>query len=205
MLPFVSWMPPTAMRQHLARGCVVLQRGQHSDTQFYLESGRIDLGLLHGTALVHQLGLQNAPGWLEAGAAVLNLPSAVDAVTATDCVLRSLPRAQFQQSLQAMPAAAQDLLRDLAQAHRQQTEMAVSRLAMDAQARCAQWLLAHLDSPGAAVRLQDPKRLIAAQLGIAPETLSRVLRYLRERGLISGRGRVLNMLDVGGLKALAGV
>ena len=46
---------------------------------------------------------------------------------------------------------------------------------------------------------------IAAQLGIAPETLSRVLRQLRERSLISGSGRVLNLVDLNGLRALAGV
>ena len=52
--------------------------------------------------------------------------------------------------------------------------------------------------------LRERKRQIAAQLGIAPETFSRVLRQLRERSLISGSGRVLNLIDPGGLKALAG-
>ena len=56
-----------------------------------------------------------------------------------------------------------------------------------------------------AVPLEQRKRLIAAQLGIAPETLSRVLRQLRERSLISGTGRLLQVTDLGGLRALAGV
>ena len=61
------------------------------------------------------------------------------------------------------------------------------------------------DAPGTqSVLLRQRKRLIAAQLGIAPETLSRVLRQLRERSLISGSGRVLNLLDLNGLRALAG-
>ena len=55
-----------------------------------------------------------------------------------------------------------------------------------------------------AVTLQQRKRSIAAQLGIAPETLSRVLRHLRERSLISGSGRLLNVVDPGGLRLLAG-
>jgi hypothetical protein len=42
-------------------------------------------------------------------------------------------------------------------------------------------------------------------LGIAPETLSRVLRHLRERSMISGSGRLLNLVDPSGLKSLAGV
>ena len=44
----------------------------------------------------------------------------------------------------------------------------------------------------------------AEQLGIAPETFSRVLRRLRERDLISGRGRQLRLLDLNGLRSLAG-
>jgi CRP-like cAMP-binding protein len=56
-----------------------------------------------------------------------------------------------------------------------------------------------------AVQLQLRKRSIAAQLGIAPETLSRVLRHLRERSLISGSGRLVNVVDPGGLRTLAGV
>ena len=60
-------------------------------------------------------------------------------------------------------------------------------------------------APGTlAVLLRQRKRMIAAQLGIAPETLSRVLRQLRERSLISGSGRILNLLDPGALRALAG-
>ena len=37
-----------------------------------------------------------------------------------------------------------------------------------------------------------------------PEAARSVLRHLRERSLISGSGRVLNLLDLNGLRALAG-
>ena len=123
--------------------------------------------------------------------------------------LQHLPLAQFRASVKAMAEPSQTLMLDLARAQRQQTELAVSRLAKDADARFAEWLLRHAepaDSKGSlAVVLHDRKRLIAAQLGIAPETFSRVLRHLRERNLISGGGRVLNLLDPSGLQSLAGV
>ncbi|MFH7346699.1 helix-turn-helix domain-containing protein, partial [Pseudomonas syringae group genomosp. 7] len=79
----------------------------------------------------------------------------------------------------------------MAEGYFRQTELAVSRLAQDAEARCAQWLLQHAqpcDDGALRVTLHLRKRLIAAQLGIAPETLSRVLRHLREHGLIAGTG-----------------
>ena len=75
------------------------------------------------------------------------------------------------------------------------------------QARCADWLLHHAQSgerESLAVQFTQRKRQIAEQLGIAPETLSRILRDLRERGLIKGRGRVLSLVDPGALRMLAG-
>jgi CRP-like cAMP-binding protein len=107
-----------------------------------------------------------------------------------------------------MPKSVRTVLHDVAQAHRQQTEIAVSRLVKDAEARCAEWLLRHAEptaEAGLAVMLRQRKRQIAQQLGIAPETLSRVLRHLRERSLISGSGRVLNLVDPSGLRSIAGV
>ena len=58
----------------------------------------------------------------------------------------------------------------MASGYRQQSELAVSRLAHDAETRCAQWLLNHAqqDASGTMrVTLHQRKRLIAAQLGIA--------------------------------------
>jgi CRP-like cAMP-binding protein len=207
MLP-PEFMDPNAERRTAAAGTVLLKRGGTPASVMYVESGRVALGVLQDNALEHQLGEIQGPFWLEATAAVLSLPSAVDAIAETDVVLRRIPLSRFRQSLAAMPVAARTVMQDVATAHRRQTELAVSRLAKDAEARCAEWLLRHA-KPGEkgalAVPLEQRKRLIAAQLGIAPETLSRVLRHLRERSLISGTGRVLNVIDPGGLRSLAGV
>lgn len=190
-------------------GTVLLQRAVPLDTVVFIESGRVRLGVIGADgAMEHQLGIVEGPGWLEATAAVLNLPSAVDAVAETAVTLRRMPLANFRAALCACSTTEHSVLNDVAMAHRQQTELAVSRLAKDAEARCAEWLLRHSESTEkgvCSVRLLQRKRLIAAQLGIAPETLSRVLRHLRERSLISGSGRVVNLVDPGGLRMLAGI
>ena len=193
----------------LARGTTLLRRGEPTDVVYHVDRGRVALGLLEGDAIAHQMGMVEGPFWLNATCAVLGLNAVVDAVTDTDVQARCVPLAEFEASLRALPASALSVLRDVAQAHRQQAELAVSRLAKDAEARCAEWLLRHAepaaDAPGAlTVMLRQRKRMIAAQLGIAPETLSRVLRHLRERSLITGAGRVLNLVDLNGLRALAG-
>lgn len=186
----------------------MLRRSLAAPWVSYVESGRVALGVMEGDVMEHQLGVLEGPCWLEATSAVLNLPHVVDAVAETEVSLRRVTVADFRRSLADMPESAQAVLHDVAMAHRQQTEFAISRLAKDAEARCAEWLLRHAqtgDQGDMAVMLQQRKRSIAAQLGIAPETLSRVLRHLRERSLISGSGRILNLTDPTGLRSLAGV
>ncbi len=94
----------------------------------------------------HQLGLVEGPCWLEASSAVLNLAHTVDAVAETEVCLRQVPLAEFHRSLARMSGSAQVVFHDMALAHRQQTEFAVSRLAKDAEARCAEWLLRHAET-----------------------------------------------------------
>ena len=193
----------------LRAGTVLLRRGQVASKALHLLSGRVALGVIEGDVLVHQLGVVEGPFWLEAAAAMLGLPHAVDAMAESSVQVQSVPLAQFKSQLKNLPEPVHSLMLDLAKAQRQQIEVAVSRLAKDADARFAEWLLRHAepsDEAGSlAVVLHDRKRLIAAQLGIAPETFSRVLKHLRDRKLISGGGRVLNLLDLTGLQSLAGI
>lgn len=195
--------------QSLPAGASLLQRQSPMQEVIHVDTGRVALGVMEDGVLVHQLGVVQGPFWLEATAAVLGLPSLVDGVAETAVKIRRVPLQQFQAGIEAMPKSVRTVLHDVAQAHRQQTEIAVSRLVKDAEARCAEWLLRHAEptaeTGGLAVMLRQRKRQIAQQLGIAPETLSRVLRHLRERSLISGSGRVLNLVDPSGLRSLAGV
>lgn len=199
---------PSIETQIAVRGESLLRRSDAMPWVCYVESGRVALGVMDGNAMEHQLGVVVGPCWLEATSAVLNLPNALDAVAETEVCFRRVPLAEFQRSLSDIPKSAQIVLHDVALAHRQQTELAVSRMAKDAEARCAEWLLRHAQAEVKGVmtvQLQQRKRSIAAQLNIAPETLSRVLRHLRERSLISGSGRTLNLVDLSGLRSLAGV
>lgn len=188
-------------------GTVLRQRQETPDDVLQLLEGRVLLCVLDGEQIRHQLGAVEGPFWLDAAPALLGRPCGVDMVAATSVRLLRHALPQFQRALQELPQSAQTLLRDMAAGHRQQTELAVSRLSQDAESRCAQWLLHHAtsDSTGTlSVTLRERKRLIAAQLGIAPETFSRVLRHLREHGLIVGSGKVFKLLQPSALQTLAG-
>jgi len=195
--------------QSMPAGTQLLRRGERAGRVLHVMQGRVVLGVMHEGQIEHQLGQVDGPFWLEASSALLGLPHVVDAVADSAVQVQTVPVGDFLRELNDLTEATGDLLRDMARAQRQQTEMAVSRVAKDADARCAEWLLRHAEpvqgSSCLAVTLRERKRTIAAQLGIAPETFSRVLKHLRERQLISGAGRVLDLPDPQGLRELAGV
>ena len=121
MLPLNSF-DTCAEVQTLAPGTPVLRRSVAMGEVLHVDTGRVALGLMEGDLLVHQLGVVEGPFWLEATAAVLGLPSAVDGVAETAVTLRRVPLASFQASLDTLPPSALAVLHDVAQAHRQQTE-----------------------------------------------------------------------------------
>lgn len=191
-------------------GTLLLRRAVAPDAALYIDRGRVALGVMGlspmGT-LERQLCTVEGPCWLEASASILNVPSAVDAVTETDVQLRRMPLEQFRQHLVKSTPGVLGLLTDIARANQQQTNLTVKRMSKDAESRCAEWLLSQAqtnDRGDRVVHLEQYKRSIAAQLGIVPETLSRALRQLRIMGLISGRGKTLTLPHPARLQALAG-
>lgn len=200
--------PPPESVTSLPAGAVLLNRGGAVDRVVHVVQGRVVIGVMAEGLMAHQLGVVEGPFWLEAASALLGLPHVVDALAETDVQLRFVPVPEFLAQVKTLPKTSQNLLRDMAQSQRQQTELGVSRLAKDADARCAEWLLRHAKPDellgGLAVKLTERKRTIAAQLGMAPETFSRVLRHLRERQLIIGGGRILGLPNPQALQELAG-
>ncbi len=207
-MPAIQELLSQARSENALPGAVLMRRGVLSDSVVYLDSGCVALGVMgSGGLLQHHLGALEGPCWLDATEAILELPCLMDAVAQSATVFRQLPRAVFRQVLVEHAASALGVLVDVARNHRQQGGLALSRVAKCADSRCAEWLLKHAQpapAGAACVRLLERKRTIAAQLGIAPETLSRVLRQMRERKLISGAGRDVNLIDVAGLRNLAG-
>jgi CRP-like cAMP-binding protein len=205
---FVAQPSSSSPSQQFVPGHVLMRRGENAEQVLHLEQGRVVLGLLDQGGMHHRLGAVEGPFWLEAASGLLGLPYVVDAMAETAVSLQTVPLAEFRSQVQALPETARMLLSDLARAQRQQIELAISRVAKDADARCAEWLIQHAEHDPVTqvlqVNLSERKRSIAANLGIAPETLSRILRQLRERELISGRGRVLQLTNPQALRALAG-
>lgn len=73
------------------------------------------------------------------------------------------------------------------------------RHSLESETRLITWLLRYSrgapSGSGRAILLENPKRELAAELGITPETLSRILTRLGGKGLIVVRGRSITIPD----------
>lgn len=206
MLPSTFFSLP-AQIEVLAAGEVLRRRNQTLTSVLHLESGRVLRGVYEDGRMRHQLGVVEGPFWLDAASAMLEKPFPVDMVAETRVQVRRLPIEEFRRGCASLPPVAQGLLRDMATGYRAQSELAVSRLAQDAEARCAQWLLNHAqpDHSGAmSVTLHQRKRLIAAQVAQHARKRFRGDAQLREHGLIAGTGNVLNLPQPHALQSVAG-
>lgn len=199
-------LPLEASPRHAAAGDLLAARFTVPQHALYLQTGRVVAGLLQRGSLRQRLVVFEGPCWLDAASALLGEPSACDWVAETAVALQAMPATALRRWHAQLPAPAARLLSDMALAQRRQTEATLALLVQDAEARCAQWLLQHArraDDGRVGIELQQRKRTIAAQLGMAPETFSRVLRHLRERGLVLQSGARLLLPDPDGLQQIA--
>jgi CRP-like cAMP-binding protein len=203
-----------ATEQVLKAGTVLFRRSEFPSNAVRLLEGTVVLGWMEGDAMQQHLGLVQGPCWLDIPPLILGSHHTLDAQAQSEVRICHWPLPWVRAQLQDLPPTASEFLSDLAKVQLQQAELAGSRLVLGADARLAQWLLKHAEpvETGASetasswrVVLSDKKRQIAAQLGISPETFSRMLRQFREQCLISGSGRHLCLVNLAGLQDLARV
>ncbi|MFE1811859.1 Crp/Fnr family transcriptional regulator [Metapseudomonas otitidis] len=109
--------------------------------------------------------------------------------------LISIDGAHYRRLLEEQPKACLELLGNLSvRLHQRLNEIDTLSLG-NASRRVARYLCQEEEASSGHVRLCVPKRLIASQLGIQPETFSRILHRLIDAGLIAVERRVIRVLD----------
>jgi CRP-like cAMP-binding protein len=198
--------------RHVAAGQAVFTHGEAARSLVVLLSGDVAMGLATPGGTMRTERLVRGTAWLDASSAWLASAHVLDAVALTPVLVAELPRLPLQTLLDQRPALARRLVVSLAAEVRRLTVHAHELMHKDAPARLATWLYAHCRqadeeaSPDnqAVVRLVERKSDIATQLGMTPETLSRLMRALSDQGVIGVDGYTVQVRDLQALRRLAG-
>jgi CRP/FNR family transcriptional regulator len=192
-------MVEAGVRRSLERGEFLFHEGDRAEGLYLLVSGCLKLVRFTPQGremLVHLV----RPGQTFAEAALFGAatyPASAVAVEAGEAWL--WPRSRLLDLLRGSPDLALGLVLSVSAWARRlvaQLELLTQRRVEE---RLAVYLLARsgsgrLDS-GDEVELAEAKQLIAAQLGTAPEVLSRTFRQLEEEGVLAVRGSTVSILD----------
>lgn len=123
----------------------------------------------------------------------------VNAQALQDSELYAIPNQGYLRLLRQNPDACFRLLGSMSMRLHQRLNEIESLSLQNASHRVVHYLLQHLPSDagdGAKLMLDAPKQVIASKLGMKPETFSRALAGLTQRGAITIRGRKVQIDDM---------
>ncbi|MBS8226456.1 Crp/Fnr family transcriptional regulator [Vannielia litorea] len=193
--------------RHYARGATIFTPHRKADDLFIVLSGWVKLYRVMaggGEAIIDVLGPARSIG----NTAALRAPRYLaHAEAVTDCTLLKIPAAALFELMDGCPEARGALMANtLHQVQRLVGQVEALKMCTGAQ-RAAQFILSLVpEGRRGACKVQLPydKALIAGQVGLSPESLSRAFRRLREQGVRVQR-REVTVDDVASLAAYAGV
>ncbi|HZM32983.1 MAG TPA: Crp/Fnr family transcriptional regulator [Burkholderiales bacterium] len=178
---------------HARRGEPVARSGEPPPGLMAVGYGLVKLSLSEGGGKV--LRLVGAGETFGEAMLFLEQPLPVDATALCDTLVVVLPRAPLLALLERDPRFARALLASLCQRLHELVADFQSATAYGARERLAAYLEALVEPGARAAELPAPKAVVAARLGVAKETLSRLLRQFSAEGLISVAGRRITLLD----------
>ncbi len=120
-------------------------------------------------------------------------PATAEALEAT--LLAFFPKDPFLTLLRKDPDLSFKIMEGLATWHHRLTFQVQQLSGNDGAGRLRRWIEETAkNAPTATFHLKVTKKILAAQLGMAPETLSRLLKQLREQGVIEVSGDRIRLL-----------
>lgn len=190
-----------AVLLHAKRGGALVQRGERVAGLFAIAYGSVKQRLRHpgGDELV--LALLGPGDTFAEVPALLAQTARVDAVALADSMLVVINPACIATQAQSDPRLARNMTHILAR-RMHALIVEVERGMLPSLQRLAVYLES-IAEVGDVARLPGSKTLVASRLGIKKETLSRLLRQLTGRGLVTVGRREIRILDRAALAALA--
>lgn len=193
--------------RRLGKGEVLFHEGEEAPGFFVVHSGAVSIHKITAQGR-EQVICVFYPGesFAEIGLAEdRGYPASAAAIEPTQVIL--VRRDAFRNEVGRDPDLAMRIIASISQHLRFLVETIEDLKLKQAESRLAHWLLREARGGGTGSRvvtLPLAKRLLASQLGIAPETFSRVLASWRERGLVEVDGREIRLLRQEALRAHLG-
>lgn len=195
----VERLADAAFPRRLAKGQVLFTEGERSEHLYVLSSGRLKVLVSspRGDELVLTVLV---PGDALGELSVLDgADRSASAVALDDVTLWCVPASAVRELLRRSPAAALAVAEELAARVRQLTGTAADLVFLDLPRRLAKLLV----SGGAAEAAGLTQSDVAAQLGVARQSLNRALQRLQERGWVEVQRGGIAVLDAPALARFA--
>lgn len=195
-----------AERRELKRGSRLFRKGDPATGMYVVVFGEINLIATTPARGARLTGVVGPGQSFGEPVMFLERPAVVDAQAATDALVLHLPASLVFDEIERNPRFARRMIAGLSR----RVEALVRELDRHAsgtgRARLAAYLLrGHEGATGeVVVKLPAAKAAIATQLNLTPETFSRLLRELADRGLIRVEGRTIVVPEAARLAATAG-
>ena len=195
----------------VAAGGLVLSSKETARYLVMLVQGDVGLGVQQASAAnapFHPEQRIVGPAWLDLASVWLGRTHLQDAVALSAVRIAMVSRTAYLALMGRTPELARTTLVGLARQVQALTQNTHDLLHKDADARLCAWLVQRCGvetgaSGAQRLQLHERKRDIASQLGITPETLSRLLRQLRTDGLLEVHGYTISVLNLEGLRTRA--
>ncbi|MCG6936105.1 MAG: Crp/Fnr family transcriptional regulator [Proteobacteria bacterium] len=185
---------------------ILFEAGQPAESFYLLQTGQVKLYSLSadGDEKVIEI-IRPGETFAEAIAFMEQHAYPVSAEAIMDSSLCSFDLLGFRRLLEDSPATSMRLMADMSRRLRMRINEINNLTLHNATYRLVVYLLEQIPEGAmelAEIHLGTPKSIIASRLSIKPETFSRILSKLTQRGLISVEGNNISLQDVNGLRAL---
>ncbi len=196
-------------RIEFARGQALFHHGDAAEALFLVEYGRVKVFRANSTGREQILHIiEDGQSVAELAVLAMELfPASASALVETAAIL--VPRKPLLDLVSGNAEAARAMIASQAKWVRHLVDLASGLLLDDIRARLSRYLVLYADQrnvpleDGSRITLDLKKGIIAAQIGTAPETLSRNFSKLEEANVIQRNGRQIIIKDAAALQTLA--
>ncbi len=189
----------------MPRGALLCSQGEQPEFLHVILSGRVALVAANARNEETVVEFFEDGDAFIAAAVMLDAPYLMSARVLRDARVALLPAAKFRADLAAIPALSLAMAMQFAGYWRRLVRQIKDLKLRSSAERLAVFLiaLAGRDTGSTTVTLPQERKLIAAHVGITPESLSRAFISLRPLG-VSGRGRTVTIADIARLRTFCG-